>query len=215
MTTQALLEELPPAQRLALAYAPRRVRRACLAPLALDARLAGILRRKGEPVLAQMRFAWWREMLGKDKASWPGGDAVLGLLAEWRHPATLIPLIDGWEGLLAESLEPATVDAFAEGRGQAFARLASELGEPSARAQVCGMWFALGDLAANLEANEERATVLAAAAALPPCGNLPRSLRPLAMLAGLARRSLKRGGTPLLDGPGAAVLAVRVGIFGR
>jgi phytoene synthase len=40
-------------------------------------------------------------------------------------------------------------------------------------------------------------------------------LRPLAVLSGLARRSLARGGSPLLDGPGAMLLAVRLGIAGR
>jgi phytoene synthase len=44
---------------------------------------------------------------------------------------------------------------------------------------------------------------------------LPRALRPLTVLAGLALRSLARGGAPLLDGAGATLLAVRLGIAGR
>jgi hypothetical protein len=46
-------------------------------------------------------------------------------------------------------------------------------------------------------------------------GSLPRTLRPLTVLTGLARRSLGRGGAPLLDGPRAALLAMRLGIAGR
>jgi phytoene synthase len=40
-------------------------------------------------------------------------------------------------------------------------------------------------------------------------------LRPLTVLAGLARRSLARGGAPLLDGSGAILVAMRLGITGR
>jgi phytoene synthase len=213
--TQPLLDELPPVQRLALAYAPKAARPATLALLALDGRLAAVLRRRGEPVLAQMRFAWWRDVLGKPRAEWPRGDAVLGLLGEWRDPAPLVSLVDGWEGLLAETLEPETVDAFAAGRGQAFAQLAEELGARSDEAGVCGARWALADLAANIADPHERTMVVERARALPPGQRLPRALRPLAVLAALATRSLDSGGTPVLDGPGAAMLAVRVGIIGR
>jgi phytoene synthase len=144
--TQALLEELPPAQRLALAYAPRAARPATLALVALDA---------------------------------------------------------------------PTIDAFVRGRAAALGQLASELGLASAGAEVGGSWWALGDLAGNLADPAERAAVLARAATLPPCPPLPRALRPLAVLAALGKRSLARGGTPLLDGFGAGLLAMRVGIAGR
>ena len=210
-----LLDELPAAQRLALAYATATTRRPTLALLALDARLGAVLRRRGEPVLAQMRFAWWRDRLGSDPAAWPRGDAVLALLGEWRDPAALIPLIDGWEVLVGEVLDSAAIDAFADGRGEAFAALAREVEAPPAAAQTCGRTWGLADLAANLANPAERASVLAAAAALPPCPKLPRALRPLAVLGGLAQRALQRGGTPLLDGPAAALLAVRLGIVGR
>jgi phytoene synthase len=73
----------------------------------------------------------------------------------------------------------------------------------------------LGDLAAHVEKSEERAAVLDAAEGLEACPRLPRPLRPIQVLAALARRSLRRGGTPLLDGPHAALLAMRVGITGR
>jgi phytoene synthase len=210
-----LLDELPPAQRLALAYAPGRTKRPTLALLALDARLAKTMQRKGEPVLAQMRFAWWRETLAKAPEQWPRGDEVLALLREWRDSAALTPLVEGWEMLLAESLDAAAVAEFAGGRGRAFGQLATELGEDPRSASACGQIWALGDLAGNIADPAEREAVLEAARRLPPCGSLPRALRPLAVLAGLAQRALGRGGTPLLDGPGAALLAMRLGITGR
>ena len=112
---EALLEELPQPQRLALAYAPQAARAATLAVFALDARLGAVLRRRGEPVLAQMRFAWWRDMLARDPVQWPRGDEVLGLVAGWRDPAALIPLVDGWEALLGDTLDAASIDEFARG----------------------------------------------------------------------------------------------------
>ena len=39
--------------------------------------------------------------------------------------------------------------------------------------------------------------------------------RSVAVLGGLARRSLARGGAPLLDGPGSALTAIRLGLTGR
>jgi phytoene synthase len=212
---QSLLDDLPPAQRLALAYAPRGARSATQALLALDARLAAVLRRRGEPVLAQMRFAWWRDMLGMVAAGWPRDDEVLDALREWRDPGVLVALVDGWEGLLAETLDAPAIDAFARGRATAFGQLAAELGLSRTGAEICASCWALADLAGNLSDPGERAAAMGAARALPPCPALPRALRPLAVLAALANRSLTRGGAPILDGFGAGLLAMRVGIAGR
>jgi 15-cis-phytoene synthase len=209
---QSLLVELPPPQRLALSYGPLRARATTLALFALDARLGTLVRRRGEPVLAQMRLAWWRDTLAADPASWPAGDAVLDSLREWREPAGLVPLVDGWESLLGDSLD---AQAFAKRRGAAFAWLAGELGLEAPGAAAFGQVWALGDLAANLSDAAERAAVVEVAAPLPIPSALPRALRPLTVLAGLARRSLARGGGPLLDGPGALLLAIRLGIVGR
>jgi phytoene synthase len=211
----ALLDDLPPPQRLALSYAPASARRPTLTLLALDARLGGILRRRGEPLLAQMRLAWWRDRLAEEPRSWPAGDAVLDLLREWREPAALAPLVDGWEALLGDRLDGRGIAEFANGRGEAFAQLARELGVQAPSAEASAARWALGDLAANLSDPGERAKAIEAGTVMPPRPRLPRALRPLAVLSGLARRSLARGGAPLLDGPAAMMLAIRLGIAGR
>ena len=162
-----------------------------------------------------MRLAWWRDTLRTEPRDWPAGEAVLELLRRWREPRGLVALIDGWEGLLDETLDAAASRVFAAGRGEAFAQLAREIGHDPHAADPCARLWALGDLAANLSDPAERATVIEAAADLPRCPALPRALRPLAVLAGLAHRSLARGGTALLGGPGAMLYAMRVGITGR
>ena len=119
--SSALLADLPPVQRLALAYASSRSRPAILSLLALDARLAAILRGRREPIAAQMRLAWWRDMLARPKSEWPAGEPVLEALCAWNDPGGLAALAEGWEALLAEDLIPATIAEFVDGRAQAFA----------------------------------------------------------------------------------------------
>ncbi|HSQ96749.1 MAG TPA: hypothetical protein VLM18_11735 [Croceibacterium sp.] len=212
---RTLFDELPMGSRLALAYALPAVRPVTLALLALDARLGAIVRRGSEPVLAQMRLAWWRDLLSTEPASWPHGDPLLELLSLWHEPAALGAVVESWEALLGDSLDARSISAFGLGRGEAFAHLARELCEEAPPAAACGQLWALADLAANLSDPGERAAAIEAAALLPPCRKLPRALRPLAVLAGLARRSLARGSPPLLDGPGTMLLAMRLGITGR
>jgi phytoene synthase len=212
--TRILLEELPAAQRLALAYAPAIARRPTLALLALDARLGAILRRQREPLLGQMRLAWWRDSLRSEPDGWPAGEPVLDLLRGWRCPAALLALVDGWEALLGERLDRRAIGDFADGRAAGFGALASELGVDSEPAMTCARLWALADLAANLSDAGERAAAIDSAL-LVTCPRLPRALRSLAVLAGLAHRSLARGGAPLLDGPAGTIRAVRLGIMGR
>ena len=210
-----LAEELPPPQRLALAYAPARARPATLAVLSLDARLAAILRARLEPVAAQLRLAWWRDMLARPASERPRGEPVLDALRDWRDPSGLAELADGWEALLAESLTPEGIAEFVAGRGRAFASLARELEvEPAESAEEAARIWALADLAANVSDGAERALVLEFARSLAP-PPLPAVLRPLAVLAGLGARALRKGGAPLLRGPGSSLLALRIGLTGR
>jgi phytoene synthase len=208
--------ELPPVLRLALAHAPGRSREATLALFALDTRLAGFVRRGSEPLAAQMRLAWWRETLGSPPAGWPKGDPLLELLRGWRAPERLVALVDGWERLLAERLDRQAITDFAGGRMQGWSALADQVAAQEVGVEPAAKAWALGDLAANLSNPVERALVLAVAKEetgyMPPGG---RSLRPLAILGGLGRRALARGGVPLLDGRRAALAALRLGLFGR
>ncbi|WAT18416.1 hypothetical protein OZN62_02215 [Aurantiacibacter sp. MUD11] len=210
--TDELIETLPLAQRLALSYAPRESRSATLSLLALDARLAGIVRGGGEAVIAQMKLAWWRERLVQRPRDWPEGEPLLAAMRDsLPEPLGLVSLVDGWEQLLADSLDEAAINEFATGRTVAW----QLVGRGPAVVQAAREW-ALVDLALNLGQQAEREAVLAVASAEPwERASLPRDMRTLAVLHGLARRALRKGSDELLDGPGAMATAFRLGIAGR
>lgn len=211
---------LPVPQRLAVAYSPPSVRPAMLALLTFDRHLARLVAGTREPLAGQIRLAWWREELAKQAESRARGTPELEALGKsWRgeEPA-VIELVEGWEHLLQEApLATASFDAFANGRGSAFgglARLAGE-GRASAAAADAGRGWALADLLFRLSDETERETCRALwrRESRPPV-RLPRALRGVAVLDGLARRAMLRD-APLMAGRGAALTALRLGLFGR
>lgn len=207
----SLLEALPPLHRLALAYAPKAAREPTLALLALDQRLAGIVRNSHEPSLAQLRLAWWREQLMVDAAVWPRGEPLLAALQSWRGKHTaLVELVNGWEMLTgAAPLPDADLSEFAGGRGEAFAALAEVVGVPREPALRLGRQWALADLATNVANPEERAAAQRLLEGEGRTARVARALRPLTVLHGLARRKQ--------NGHSAASLmtAMRLGLLGR
>lgn len=209
MSLDPILDSLPPVQRVALAYASPASRQAWLVLLALDTRLAQVVRETREPMLGQIRMAWWRDRLSEPAAQRPRGEPLLALLGE--DGARLVPLVDGWEAMLGEAPLPREALAqFAEGRAQAVAGL--DAAAPDA-ARLARRW-ALADLALRLSHPEERrhaADLLAAQGA--DRIRLPRVMRPLTVLHGLAMRELRRGQEAA--GMGALLATLRLGIFGR
>lgn len=218
--TETLADTLPPVARLALAYAPAGARMPTLALLALDVRLAGLLRHSREPMLAQLRLAWWRETLGQDAATWPEGEPLLAALRSWSNAhAPLVALVDGWEMLTGTApLPAAALEAMAEGRAAAWAGLANVVG-CSARAddaRVVGQRWARADLAMRLGHPQEREAAQALSRLeTGPVPRLPRPLRSLAVLSALSTRRLDRGDEAAATSPAAIVTALRVGLLGR
>jgi 15-cis-phytoene synthase len=209
------LDTLPPTWRLALAYAPAAARPFWLSLLALDVRLAGVVRQAREPMLGQMKLAWWRDRLGGDPEGWPKGEPLLSSLRAWGDQAGgLIPLVDGWETLLGEWEDGAgPAEALTQGRIAAVEALARVLGlAPGAGVAAMARGWAAMDLASHLGDPGERADAMARLADLDwRRHRLPRGLRPLIVLHGLARRE-RQGGDP--SSPMALAHAIRLGIFG-
>ncbi|ANU08039.1 hypothetical protein [Paraurantiacibacter namhicola] len=209
---EALLADIAPPQRLALAYAGKATRLSFAAVFALDARLAKIIRARREVVLVQMRLAWWRDMLARPVSEWPKGDAVLGALRQCEAPDRLGALVDGWEALLAEEFGEEQLDAYCAGRQAAFA-FAGGQGEGAA---IASDRVSLVELLPNLSSPEERSLVADRLDALEPTPKMPRAQRPLAVLDGLANRAHRAGRSgDLLAGPGDMVAAIRLGLLGR
>lgn len=209
---------LPPEAELAIAWSAPKVRGPLTTALQLDRRLARIVARTTEPMLGQMRLAWWREALAKPVADRPRGDRVLDAIGtHWAgQESALVAMIDGWEVLVtATSLGPAEIDSFAAGRGAFFGALHSDnASADAARAALAGYRWALADAAAGVSDAGERAALVAAALAQDgKGGRMPSGLRGLAVLEALALRALKRGGQPLMAGRGASLTALRAAIF--
>lgn len=215
---EALVATLPAVARLALVYAPAKAREPTLALFALDARLATLIRRSSEPMLAQLRLAWWRESIGHDPQQWPLGEPILSTLRSWgSRAATVTPLVEAWEALTAPSpLGTDALQAFAQGRGAAAAALAITLGRPdeSEAAHRLGRIWALEDLAMRLGRDDERSAARLMAADLVGLPKVSRPLRPLRVLAGLTRRRRQTGSEEGAASPAAVLQALKLGLLG-
>lgn len=174
--------------------------------------------RTSEPMLGQMRLAWWRDALGKSVAERPSGDAVLDAIGvNWAgREDALVQMVDSWEVLVtADQIGGDEAVAFGAGRGAFFAAFA-DVASPSVR-QACtsaGLRWALADAATAVSDEGERTALVAAGLAADRGGaRLPTHLRGLAVLDALALRALRRGGRPLMEGRGASLTALRAAIF--
>ena len=159
---------------LAFSYAPDRSRAALEALFALDTALGNILRTTSEPLVGQMRLAWWREALQSLDTSGAPAEPVLQSLTALALPlgitgAALSAMVDGWEPLLGDS-GLGSIEDHARLRGRALFAMAGVAldaaeGDPVGEA---GEGWALADLAANLsdpalasQARERAAAMLA------------------------------------------------------
>jgi len=124
---------------------------------------------------------------------------LLAALAAWQgSTAPLQALVDGWEAML----DPDAPDLHA--LAEARAALGQGLAEQAGQAEMAE--------SAGAALRGWSLVVTGAQQDLPPL-SMPRELRALAVLHGLARR---RGGQmPLLDGPLALAAAMRIGMIGR
>jgi phytoene synthase len=203
---------------LALAWSDREFRMPMAIAFQLDRRLARIVARTQEPMLGQMRLAWWCDALGRPMAQRPRGDAVLdGIGMHWEgREAALVTMVNAWELLVsAKRIDASLATAFGAGRGAFFAALAAGPQSPAVRERLAlaGCRWALADAAAGVSDAAERAALIAAAPALQSGLRMPRGLRGLAVLEALALRALQRGGRPLLEGRSASLIALRAAIF--
>ena len=217
MEFSAQLASISVERRLALAYAPARTRALWLGLFALDARLGAVVRSAHEPLLAQIKLAWWRDELTKPAAARAFGEPLLALLEIWGdQTAGLRALVDGWEVLLSdEPLGAGAMMQVADARAQACGGLAVLLRLTVVMPEVerAARGWALAELGATISDPEQKVLVIVLNAQLDwRRARLPREMRPLQVLHGLAAG--QRGQGSLMPGPIAALRAVRLGLLG-
>ena len=96
--------ELPVWGPLVLAHAGEALGGPLEVVLRLDRRMGRLVSEVSEPALGQIRLAWWREEIGRERtvdAPAPPDPLLVDILERWpgdREP--LVELINGWEELL-------------------------------------------------------------------------------------------------------------------
>lgn len=159
---------------LACLYAPDRAQPGLMTLFALDLELGQVVATTTEPMIGQIRLAWWREALeGLDVGRVPA-QPLLAAVAETLVPhdvtgAELAGLEDRWVELIGSEAVP---DSHVAGGGLLFALAARLLGGEEALGRRLG-----------------EAWVLADGAGLPP---VSKALRPLLGLVRLAERDAAR-----------------------
>lgn len=117
-------EDLTPPARLAVAYAPLKIRPAFAILLLFDARMASLVANANETLIGQMKLAWWRDALSADVGKRPKGEPYLSSLFAMDDPtvtAAAIGLVDAWEHLVVEENWSApAIHKFATARGAAI-----------------------------------------------------------------------------------------------
>jgi phytoene synthase len=197
------MTELDADRALALTYVPTARREAVRALWRLDAALGAVLAGGREPLISQIKLAWWRDALEKLDHSKAPAEPVLQAVAAEVLPAgvtgaELSRLEEGWTLLLDQDpLTTSEIATYAAARGALLFRysarlLASEADEAMARA---GEGWALMDLARHSNPVDAHAALAATRERLAGLGSLrwPSALRPLGMLARLASRDAERG----------------------
>ena len=192
--------DLDPERNLAVAYAPAQ-RRAALETLwRLDVTLGSVLTTGTDPMISRIRLAWWRDSLDKLDATPPPGEPMLQDVARDLLPAGLTgaglaAMEEGWAALLVPEAPAAhDLNLYATARGgRLFALSAQLLGDDGRDAAKGGEVWALVDLARHSGSDAEASAALAAASARALPSRWPKRLRPLGMLAQLARRDAERG----------------------
>lgn len=198
----AILDLLDSERRLAVSYVPQRRSPALAALWVLDARIGSLLAGTGDPRLLQIKLAWWREAIEALDSGTVPPEPVLAGLAEHVLPlgvsgGELAELTMGWEHLATDgALSDTDLAGFAALRGGVLFRFSARLLgiEPAAWVERAGEAWALVDLARKSSSEPEaRRALEAAAERLGGNRSWPRALRPLGMLAMLARRDAERG----------------------
>jgi phytoene synthase len=183
---------------------------------ALDERLARLAATTTEPMIGQIRLAWWHEALSDDSGVKGRGEPLIDAMREAHAvpPAGFSAWLDGWEAMIGD----VDLDAFAEGRGGGlFHSLAGADEAPDWLVQAGSAW-ALWDLSGRAVDPVLAVTAIGRAKAklLAEPRSWPASWRPMRIAYGLARQDILKG-RPAPKGltPGLYLRLLRVALTAR
>lgn len=173
--------ELKPPENLAVFYAPKRLQSQFRLILAFDNRLAHVVLKSREPMIAQLKLAWWNDVIGRPRESRPSGEIMLSALGEPVNSvceAPMLLLIEAWEVLAATAdWTDACLANFAALRSAAIFGQYAEWVEAADDANAIGKIWALADLS---ERTGKQWTIPQRVSVSMPRGS---ALRPLTILA--------------------------------
>lgn len=193
---------MPGDRRLALDHMPARHRAAMRALFDIDLAMADVVRTSSQPMLGQIRLAWWRERLEAldhgDVPAEPRLQAVASqLLPRGIKGATLASIEAGWLRLFDEfPWDTATSEAVWFRGRLLFGLGARVLGGASEQVEGAGGVWALVDAARHCSDTASRTMLLGQARTFArglSGVRFPAPVRPLTGLAALAVRDLRRG----------------------
>lgn len=215
-----LLDALPPLSTLLSSYAgPDTARHRAI--WRFDGRLAHLARTTTEPMIGQMRLAWWNDVIDDaDQRKGQGEPVVDALRASGAMAAAgLGMMLDGWEVLVVEQdLGAAELRDFAAGRGGGLFRALAGTGEAPEWLAQAGQVWALWDLAGHVgDAVLAAAAITLARETIPAgTGPWPSEWKPLRIAYTLARQDvLKNRGAPAGMPRGLALRLLRIALVGR
>ena len=205
-------------------YVPRPARFLVTALFALDSAMGEVVRTTTEPMIGQIRLAWWRERLEElDEGRAPAepnlqaaAEIIAGSEVTGREMAEIT---EGWEALLEPfPWDGAVADAVADRGRRLFAIAARIVGARPERAGQAGQLWALVDVAKHCSDEISRKSLIDAARSLSAqiSDVAAEAERPLTMLGLLARRDLERW--PEIEPqatPGRAWAMIRHRLTGR
>lgn len=203
----ALVRERDRDRYIATLWAPAAARDGLFALHALDLEMLAVVRTTTEPMLGQIRLAWWRERLEDLDAGVVPAQPVLQGLAAHVLPAgvtgaSLTGLEDAMLALLAT---PPDLSSHVRQRGRIlFGAAARLLGQGEDVAWQFGDMWASGELARTGESSSVPVR--------PARG--PRALRPLQALARLAARDIDGAGLEPRGSPGRQLSIARTMLTG-
>ena len=192
---------LAPPKRLALAYARRPEKEALALLLLFDVSLGHIVQRSNEPLIGQMRLAWWRDVMAKPASEMPSGEPLIGHLTvlqerhpHWRLNQHMLLIVEGWDALLAHDewvgdVLQSHAKARAQGIFAGFADISGARSDDREQSTTLGIHWALADALQYCQTEKQARAINAAQIDITKV-SLPRPLRPLSILAQASSRAV-------------------------